>query len=276
MRLIETISELKSWRKNANGTVGFVPTMGALHAGHAELLRRMHETSDIRVLSIFVNPTQFGPKEDFNQYPRTLESDLALAQECGVDVVFFPKAEELYPEGYSTYVEETELSQPLCGRFRPGHFRGVTTIVLKLFNIIQPQLAFFGLKDAQQFFVLKRMVKDLNLDIDLEGVPTVRESDGLAMSSRNRYLSPQAREKAPALFHELRKCADRIMHSRAHGEEDSKTAIEESRFALSAQGFDVQYFDFIKITKSTELLAVAAYLEGTRLIDNVILSQAMA
>jgi pantoate--beta-alanine ligase len=281
IEVFRTSRELRQWREAqaSRSRVGFVPTMGALHEGHGVLLDRMREGSDLNVLSIFVNPTQFGPNEDLAKYPRTFESDLELAERRGVDAVYAPTPEELYPVGYSTYVEEGALSQPLCGQFRPGHFRGVTTIVLKLFNLVRPHKAYFGLKDAQQFFVLRKMVQDLDLDVRLEGVPTVRESDGLALSSRNRYLSPEDRALAPMIYAQLKK-SELALRT---GAEPAK-ALAEAQEALAKSGFRVQYLDLRALPSfealggakplaqgESALLAVAAYLGTTRLIDNVIL-----
>jgi pantoate--beta-alanine ligase len=229
-------------------------------------------------LSIFVNPTQFGPNEDLSRYPRTFEKDLAIAKREGVDLIFAPLPSEVYPESFSTYVEETSLSQPLCGKFRPGHFRGVTTVVLKLFNLIRPQLALFGLKDAQQFFVLDRMVRDLNLDVLVEGIPTVRESDGLAMSSRNVYLSPTERENAPFLFQTLTSCRNQLLQAKKR--EEIATIIEKSRIALCEAGFEMQYLEyrqlphFVPMENCSDfnqpgIVAAAGYLGKTRLIDNI-------
>lgn len=176
--------------------VGFVPTMGALHEGHASLLKQARAETDFVVLSIFVNPTQFGPNEDFSKYPRTLENDLEIAKQAGVDLVFTPTAEIIYPKGWSTFIEVEKLTDSLCGKFRPGHFRGVTTVVYRLFQLVKPHVAFFGQKDLQQCLVIQKMVKDLELPVEIRISPTVREKDGLAMSSRNRYLSPTEREMA--------------------------------------------------------------------------------
>jgi pantoate--beta-alanine ligase len=216
------------------------------------------------VLSIFVNPTQFGPNEDLSRYPRPLEDDLRLARACGVDAVFLPDAAEIYPPGYSTYIEETEVSTPLCGPFRPGHFRGVTTIVFRLFNWVRPHEAAFGLKDAQQFLVIQRMVRDLDLAIRLIGVPTVREADGLAMSSRNRYLTAEERALAPLLYRTL-------------GDSQS---LADKRRTLEAAGFRVQYLEYLDSRQhgtadasdasgGVRILATASYLGTTRLIDNI-------
>lgn len=276
--VFHTIAELRGWRSQVSGQVGFVPTMGALHEGHATLLRKLQGRCDHSVLSIFVNPTQFGPKEDFSKYPKTWEKDLQIAEEEKVSVVFAPTASEIFPDGYSTYVEETQLSGPLCGIFRPGHFRGVTTVVLKLFNLVQPDLALFGLKDAQQFFVLERMVRDLNLDLKIEGVPTVREPTGLALSSRNVYLTNEEREKAPLIYSTLCRIQDGLLK----GEKISKM-LEEGAVQLTQAGFQVQYLEcrdlatFGSVQNLIQndqgyLIAVSAYLGSTRLIDNVIIN----
>lgn len=274
--LLHSPAELREWRGNlpSRMRVGFVPTMGALHAGHADLLRRMRQSCDSLVASIFVNPTQFAPGEDLARYPRTLESDLEIARHCGVDAVFFPTAEQMYPDGFATHVEVAGLTEPLCGAFRPGHFCGVTTVVLKLINLVDPHVAYFGLKDAQQFFVLHKMARDLDLRVSVEGVATVREADGLALSSRNRYLSQAERELAPALYAELRQLAE------AATLEEPTRHLEASRARLTARGFQVQYLEALSLPHFKNILtlgapglvAVAAYAGGTRLIDNVLIS----
>jgi pantoate--beta-alanine ligase len=284
--------------------------MGALHAGHADLLRRMRARmsgpGDRVVLSIFVNPTQFGPNEDLAKYPRTLEQDLEIAAREGVDAVFFPTPEQMYPAGYATYTEVQGLTFPLCGAFRPGHFRGVTTVVLKLFNLVEPDVAYFGLKDAQQFFVLLRMARDLDLRVSVEGVATVREADGLAMSSRNRYLSAAEREIAPALHRELAGLAREL--ERASGSDSlasgagraTKVApgweLQIARDRLESLGFRVQYLEHLSLpnldgsgaataqsasgaasaqrSAPPSLIAAAVFLGTTRLIDNIILHPA--
>jgi pantoate--beta-alanine ligase len=277
-RILQSIEDMRTWRKRTQGSVGFVPTMGALHAGHAHLLRRMRARCDQLVLSIFVNPTQFGPTEDLAKYPRTWESDLALARDCGVDAVFYPSAEQIYPPGYSTYVEEMSLTSRLCGEFRPGHFRGVTTVVLKLLNLVRPHQAYFGLKDAQQFFVLHKMARDLFLDTSLEGVATVRERDGLALSSRNIYLTTEQREQAPLLYQALLAAQKAIL-----GGAPIQAACGEAAGRLTANGFELQYLECLRLPDlappastiagehTPYLIAVAAHLGKTRLIDNVIL-----
>ncbi|MBI3558635.1 MAG: pantoate--beta-alanine ligase [Deltaproteobacteria bacterium] len=282
MKILRTRNELQHWRAGLEATrptVGFVPTMGALHRGHAELLRRIRPRCDVSVLSIFVNPTQFGPSEDLAKYPRTFERDLELACAQGVDVLFAPAPEEMYSSAHSTFVEETQVSRPLCGQFRPGHFRGVTTVVLKLFNLVRPKLALFGMKDAQQFFVLHQMNRDLDLRVSVEAIPTVREPDGLALSSRNAYLSADHRELAPRFYKTLAETSTRL---RA-GAPLSAT-LEAGRQALEACGFTVQYLDCVELPTFNSpnvvlpgcpyLLAAAVYLGATRLIDNVIVNPA--
>lgn len=279
IKVIRSAEDVKAWRKSlpAETTIGFVPTMGALHSGHAELLRQARSLCEVSVLSIFVNPTQFGPNEDLAKYPRTFESDLAIAEKHGVDVVFAPTPEVMYPAGYSTYVEELEITKTLCGKFRPGHFRGVTTVVLKLFNLVRPNIALFGLKDAQQFFVLHKMAKDLDLDVSVQGVQTIREIDGLALSSRNVYLSLAERELAPRLYAVLRAAAVAISQGA-----DRAEALARSIEELQLTGFKPQYLECLELPGLTAptgalsaekpyLLAVAAYLGATRLIDNVII-----
>ena len=206
MELIREADNMRAWsraNRAAGLKIGFVPTMGYLHEGHLSLMRQAGQKSDRVVVSVFVNPLQFGPKEDLAAYPRDLERDMELMRPLGVDAVFHPEPKEIYPPGYQTRVEVTEVTKGLCGRFRPGHFLGVTTVVLKLFNIVEPDLAVFGEKDFQQLAAIKRMVVDLNLDIKIEGGPTFREPDGLAMSSRNTYLEPEERRSALALSESL-------------------------------------------------------------------------
>lgn len=292
-RVLRTLSELKEWRQCTHGTVGFVPTMGALHEGHARLMRAIRPNCDHSVLSIFLNPTQFGPNEDLSKYPKTWESDLETARREKADVIFAPQVQDLYPRGYSTFVEETALSQPLCGRFREGHFKGVTTIVLKLFNLVKPNLAYFGLKDAQQFYVIQKMVQDLNLEVKVVGVPTVRTEDGLALSSRNVYLSPEERRLAPFLYQTLKATKERILES---SKECVKEILADAVESLEQKGFRVQYFECLRLpdfapleedigelyiaggneeepVKPQFLIAAAAFLGSTRLIDNVIVDQ---
>jgi pantoate--beta-alanine ligase len=279
MRVISSIKEMstlsENWRREGK-VIAFVPTMGYFHAGHLSLMREGRRRGDVLVVSLFVNPIQFGPKEDLNQYPRNLERDKALAQKEGVDVLFVPKQEEMYPSGFQTFVEVTELTQHLCGLSRPGHFRGVTTVVTKLFNIVKPHIAIFGLKDYQQYLVIKRMVKDLNFDIEIIGCPIVREADGLAMSSRNEYLLPEQRKAALSLSKGL-KLAQELVNA---GERNAQIII--NRVSNFIKQFPYTQIDYVKICdpetledlieiKERALLALAVKVGRARLIDNTIL-----
>jgi len=206
VKIVRTITDIRTLVQeyhHGGMTIGLVPTMGALHEGHLSLLARSHARMGATIMSIFVNPTQFAPTEDFNKYPRPFDADCAMAEAAGCDVVFAPDPSDMYPEFYSTYVTVDALSHQLCGITRPDHFKGVATVVLKLFNIVQPQIAFFGAKDAQQVIVLKRMVRDLNVPVEIRVCPTVREASGLAMSSRNKYLDAEQRAQAVILYHAL-------------------------------------------------------------------------
>jgi pantoate--beta-alanine ligase len=261
--------------KSAGLRVVFVPTMGFLHAGHLSLLQSGRKRGDVLVLSIFVNPTQFGPKEDLSRYPRDLEGDLAKASQAGVDVVFLPEPADMYPEGYQTYVEVRELEQGLCGDRRPGHFRGVATVVLKLFNLVQPQVALFGEKDYQQLQVIKRLARDLDIPVEIVGGPTARAEDGLALSSRNAYLTPAERLVAGRLNVVLADAARRLRAG------DTVAAVEaDARAALDAAGF--QKIDYVEARGAEDLarlgpgpvaeparILAAAFLGRTRLIDNM-------
>jgi len=255
-------------------TVGFVPTMGALHAGHAALVRAARRTSGFAVVSVFVNPTQFGPKEDFAKYPRTLEADQKVCTEAGADLIFAPSVEEMYPERSVAVVEVKGLDEVLDGASRPGHFRGVCTVVLKLFNIVRPDVAHFGAKDYQQARIITQMVRDLNVPVEVRVEPTVREPDGLAMSSRNRYLSPTERASAPGIYQALRNVRDR---ARA-GEIDA--ARLESALAAELAAIPGARVDYARVVDADTLrpiarldrpavAAVAVFLGATRLIDNV-------
>ena len=256
--------------------IGFVPTMGALHAGHSALIRAARAECDFTVVSIFVNPTQFGPGEDFARYPRTFDADRELCAAVGADLVFAPTSEEMYPPGSRTTVEVSGLQEVLCGRSRPTHFRGVATIVLKLFNIVQPHLAVFGQKDAQQVAIIRRMIEDLNVPIELRVVPTVREPDGLAMSSRNRFLDPTQRLNATCLIRALRKAEDLV----ARGERRA-AALEHAMAELIAatpgalldyaEVRDANTLESIDTLAKPALAAAAVYFGKTRLIDNITL-----
>ena len=279
MEVIESISEMKNlvkeWKRQGL-SIGFVPTMGYLHEGHLALVRRIKELSDRVVVSIFVNPIQFAPGEDYQRYPRDLERDKALLEKEGVDVLFSPKAQEMYPPGFQTYVEVKELSSGLCGRYRAGHFVGVATVVLKLFNILQPDIAVFGEKDYQQLKVIQRMVQDLNLDVKIIPHPTVREEDGLAMSSRNTYLSPEERKSAIALYKALN-LAEELINQ---GERRVATLKEKLKEFIESYPYTkVQYIEFVhpETLKEVErvdeptLLALAVFVGKARLIDNKII-----
>jgi pantoate--beta-alanine ligase len=280
MRVTKTISEtraaLRELRRQGR-SIGFVPTMGALHMGHVSLVRAARGQCDSVVVSIFVNPTQFGPNEDFAKYPRTWEADYALLESEGVDLVFAPVAEEMYPADSSTFVEVEDISDRLDGVSRPGHFRGVATVVAKLFHIVGPDKAFFGQKDAAQVAVLRRMVRDLNFDLELVVCPIVREADGLALSSRNRYLSADERKQALVLSRALRL----IKEMAAHGVVNSDALIAAA-LAVVAEEPAVRV-DYCRIVNretledvpnvgTGALVAVAAVVGTTRLIDNVLIS----
>ncbi len=262
----------------AGKRIGFVPTMGFFHEGHLELMRVAKKHSDIVVVSIFVNPIQFGPSEDYNRYPKDIEGDKKKAEQVGVDILFIPRVEDMYPEGFQTKVCVERLTQHLCGLFRPGHFDGVTTVVTKLFNITKPHIAVFGEKDYQQLLVIKRMVADLNMDIEIISVPTVREPDGLAMSSRNSYLSPEERKSALS----LKKAIDIAQQMVAKGETDTSVIKKKVEETISSYPFTkIQYVSICdpetleeldKIEKQA-LLAMAVFVGNARLIDNAILKK---
>lgn len=278
MKVIKSIPALKSavrrW-KSKNRTIGFAPTMGYLHEGHLSLVRASKKKADVTVVSIFVNPTQFGPKEDFRTYPRDFERDAGLLKKEGVDVLFYPDADKMYPGGYKTYVEVHDLQDKLCGRSRPGHFRGVSTVVLKLFNIVRPDYAFFGQKDAQQAIILRRMVRDLDLDVRVEVVPIVREADGLAMSSRNTYLGPDGRKAGLSLIRSLRQAKMRI----GAGERRPAVILSALKEMIAAEplaridyieAVDMDTLEPVKEISEGTLIALAVFIGKTRLIDNMI------
>ncbi len=279
MRVVRTIADLRALLRplrEEGKRIGFVPTMGFLHEGHGALIRQSAARCDATVVSIFINPTQFGPREDLAGYPRDLERDQNLCLECGTTVLFLPEASEIYPTGFQTHIEPGRLAEPLCGRFRPGHFRGVATVVAKLFSIVQPDLAFFGQKDFQQTAVVRRMARDLNLPVDVVVVPTVREADGLALSSRNTYLDEDARRRSLSL-------SKGLLAAKAafeQGERQAEALLALARGPL-ADVDSVQYLELVDTQNlepiqgavdRTSALCVAAYLGSTRLIDNVILT----
>ncbi len=283
MVVVYTKSDLRrriTSAKKSGKKIGFVPTMGALHDGHLQLIKACVAANDFSVVSIFVNPIQFGPGEDYQRYPRNLNNDLRLLKDTGVDIVFAPKVKEVYPQGYRTFVQVEGLSEKLCGKYRPGHFRGVATVVLKLFNLVQPDQAYFGWKDAQQLIIVRKMVKDLDLPVKIIGLPTVREPDGLAMSSRNRYLSGAERSQALILYRSLQQIKEAVEKK----EKDLKEAIAQVRSSLKKNRFvKLQYLEAVDLStlESVEnssavtfkkvLVAIAAFVGSTRLIDNVIL-----
>lgn len=278
MQVFKEINALKSnlsVKRKDGENIGFVPTMGFFHEGHLSLMRQAVKETDCVVVSIFVNPTQFGPNEDFEAYPRDLERDLKLCEEVGVDYVFTPDVNEMYPTGYSTYVEcEGGITNTLCGASRPGHFKGVTSVVNKLFNIVEPNLAYFGQKDAQQVAVLEKMVRDLNMNLKIIPCPIMREEDGLAMSSRNVYLSADERKDALVLSKSLKIASDLIRE----GEKDAKKIIESMKAHIMTASSAV--VDYVQIVDNKDLsdidtvsgdvlFAVAVKIGKTRLIDNM-------
>lgn len=262
--------------KRLGKKIGIVPTMGFLHEGHVTLLRRARARCDVLVLTIFVNPTQFGPKEDFKRYPRDEKGDLKKARQTKTDIVFMPKMAEMYPEGFNTTVEVTEASRELCGKSRPGHFRGVATIVAKLLNLIQPDIAFFGLKDFQQFAVLKKMVSDLNFPIRMVGIPTVREKDGLAMSSRNVYLTVDERVASLCIPRGLKK----VKRAVQEGEKNISSLLKILKTKIGGEPrARIDYIQAVdadtilpikKYQKEKTLFAIAVFIGRTRLIDNIV------
>lgn len=279
MLVCRTIKEIRKFVREARArgqSVGFVPTMGYLHEGHLTLMREAKKSCDVVVISIFVNPLQFGPKEDFAQYPRDFERDAHMAGDAGVDAIFAPEAAEMYPRGFSTRVDVTGLVDCLCGASRPGHFQGVATVVTKLFNIVLPDKAFFGQKDAQQVLVIQRMVEDLNMSLEIVAVPTVRESDGLAMSSRNVYLSAEQRKAALVLSQSLKAAREAV----AGGQRDAGEILRLVREMISGQPLaSIDYVELralpnlepVEIINGPVLLALAVKFDRTRLIDNAVL-----
>ena len=280
IKVIETVNDMRAYIKEARlagKKIGLVPTMGALHEGHLTLMREAKLTCDIVVASIFVNPAQFAPNEDFAKYPRTFDNDCRLAGEAGVDAIFHPQPSEMYPAGYSTYVNVLGITDKLCGRSRPTFFQGVATVVTKLFNIVQPDFAFFGQKDAQQGLVVQRMVADLNMNLRIVMVPTVRDATGLALSSRNSYLSAEDTQAALVLSQSLKMAAQAVKA----GERDISAIKESVRNKIQAEPraqIDyVEIFQYpdlqnVDILTDKALLALAVRFGETRLIDNIILS----
>jgi pantoate--beta-alanine ligase len=274
MRVVSTIEEVRAWRADLEASVGLVPTMGALHEGHLSLLRRARTENARVAATIFVNPTQFGPKEDLNRYPRDLERDRRLLADAGCDLLFAPEAAAMYPEGFATYVEPGPVAGPLEGERRPGHFRGVCTIVLKLLNVVQPHRAYFGRKDAQQLAVVRRMARDFDLPVEIVPGETVREADGLALSSRNAYLSPVERQAAPVLKRALDAARAACRAGERRG--DALRAILEAEIGREplarldyAAVADPDTLRELEHVEGPALGLLAVFVGGTRLIDNL-------
>jgi len=275
MKVVEKIEDLRRLRLKLAEPVGFVPTMGYLHEGHLVLVRQAKEENSSVVVSIFVNPTQFGPHEDFNQYPRNPQRDLAMLEKEKVDIVFMPSVAEMYPPQFNSWIDVGKITEKLEGTARPGHFRGVATVVAKLFNIVQPDRAYFGQKDAQQLAVIKKMVADLNMNLEVVAVPTVREPDGLAMSSRNIYLNPEERKAAVVLYQALT-LAQRLW---SQGEKDAQTIRQQMADLIQKQPLanidyisiaDAETLDELDTVRPPALVSLAVKIGKTRLIDNVV------
>lgn len=282
MKIVETIKEMQniaSSLKKKDKKIGFVPTMGALHEGHLSLVRQARKENDIVVVSIFVNPIQFGPNEDLNKYPRTFESDKKALEKEKVDYLFFPTPLDMYPERFETYVNLKKLPYHLCGLSRPGHFEGVATVVTKLFNIVMPDIAYFGQKDYQQAKIIERMVSDLNFNINIKMMPIVREKDGLAMSSRNSYLSPEERKKALCLYNSLVLAKEMIEKGETKVEKIKK-AMEEKIKEIAPDAkidyiaiVDPETLSEVPIVDKKVVIALAVFIGTTRLIDNFIIER---
>lgn len=281
IRVIDQVRTMQTWSdegRREGKRIGLVPTMGCLHEGHLSLIRLARERTDGVVVSIFVNPTQFGPGEDFEKYPRTFERDQELVEKAGGEVIFAPRVEEMYPQGFCTAVQVEGLTKGLCGASRPDHFRGVTTVVAKLLCAVKPHVAVFGQKDFQQAAVIQRMVRDLNLDVEIVAAPTVREADGLALSSRNAYLSPSERREARVLFHSLEKARERV---RAGEREVSKIMKAMKSEILARPTARIDYIEMVDAetlepvtrVEGRVLVALAVRIGKTRLIDNVVLEE---
>ena len=278
MEVIKTIKEMKefsSQTRRAGKTIAFVPTMGYFHDGHLSLMREGRRRGHLLIISLFVNPTQFGPNEDFKNYPRDFERDSKMAEEVGVDVLFAPEASDMYPLNHQTIVRVEKVTQNLCGRSRPIHFQGVTTVVMMLFEIVMPQVAIFGEKDYQQLVTIQQMVRDLHLSVEVVGMPTVREVDGLAMSSRNAYLLPEERKAALSLYRSLQKAKELLRK----GERKADRILHEMKGIFQSE--PLVRIDYVQICDATTLqdvdriegdvvVALAAYLGKTRLIDNLV------
>lgn len=280
MKIIRSLKEMSGFSRKAHvkgKSVGFVPTMGALHEGHLSLIRKARKENDVVVVSIFVNPIQFGPKEDYGRYPRNLRRDSKLCEKSGADVIFYPGQKQMYPLNYKTYVAVYDLSNCLYGKFRPGHFKGVTTVVNKLFNIVSPDNAYFGQKDAQQAIIIKKMAEDLNIPVKIKVLPTVRERDGLAMSSRNAYLNKEERRDATVLNQALILAKNLI----SQGNTSSSVIIRRMKELINnKKSARIQYIsivdpnDLLPVAKIKDkvLIALSVWMGKTRLIDNIVVS----
>jgi len=276
MKVIKTIDDMRRLRQQVTAPVGFVPTMGYLHEGHLSLVRQARAETSLVVVSIFVNPTQFGPGEDYKTYPRDTQRDLAMLEKEGTDAIFMPSPAEMYPPQFNSWVEVVKVTERLEGASRSGHFRGVTTVVAKLFNIVQPTRAYFGQKDAQQAIVIRKMVTDLDMDLEVVIAPTVREPDGLAMSSRNTYLSPEERQEATVLYQAL-SLAQRLW---SQGEKDAGRLRQEMTALIQKQPLaaidyvsvaDAETLDEQDTVSPSALVSLSVKIGSTRLIDNVVL-----
>jgi pantoate--beta-alanine ligase len=275
IRSIEIMQRVGRDLRQANQSVGFVPTMGALHAGHLSLIKQAVKENSIVVVSIFVNPAQFGPREDLRRYPRNFKADAAACRRLGVGILFYPEASRIYLKDYKTYIVVERLSDVLCGKFRPGHFKGVATIVAKLFNIVQPDTAYFGQKDAQQAVIIRQMTRDLNLPVKIRVMPIIRQSDGLALSSRNSYLTSRQNKDALVLYQALEKARAMV----GQGTKDATRVMRAMRKIIGKkksariqyiQAVDLDELRPLKKIKGRVLIALAVYIGKTRLIDNII------
>ena len=278
MRIIKSVKEMKAFseeHKKNGKIIGFVPTMGYLHQGHMSLVEKARKECDIVVVSIYVNPTQFGPNEDLEKYPRNFEEDSKLCEETGTDVIFYPSNREMYPEGYLTFIEVKNLSKKLCGITRLDHFKGVTTIVIKLFNIVKPRKSYFGLKDYQQYIIIKKMVEDLDMNVEVIGCPIVREKNGLAMSSRNSYLNPKEREEATILHRSLEHAKNLFFNGEINAKKIKVEIIDKINKTDGKIDYveivDGKSLDQVKEINKGNVIALAVFFGKTRLIDNVIL-----
>ena len=271
------MSELSLRIRTKGKSTGFVPTMGALHQGHLRLIRQARKENKVVVVSVFVNPTQFGRGEDFKKYPRDLKRDARLCIKEGVDMIFYPSAKEMYPNNYRTYITVEELSDVLCGKFRPGHFKGVATVVAKLFNIVQPDIAYFGQKDAQQAIIIKKMVEDLNMPVRIKVMPTLRENNGLALSSRNAYLNKEERKQAHTLYQALNLARHLIRQGNINS---SDIARKMRQLIAKKKSARIQYVSIVNLKnlkptdkiKDRVLIALAVFIGKTRMIDNIIVN----